>query len=59
MHLHSIHGTMGNFKAEWDALFIKTLTSFTNEGVKLDGVSVTINGDEMYLGCFKLSSGTR
>ena len=50
---------MGNFKTEWDALFIETLTTFANEGVKLERVSVTINGDNKYIGRVKLSSSTR
>lgn len=50
---------MCNLKPERYALFIETLTMHANDGVKLDGIIVTLNRDDIYLGSIKLSSSTK
>ena len=50
---------MGNFKVEWNAVFIECMTALATSGKNSDNVPVTIRGDDIFLGDRKLNSGTR
>ena len=49
---------MGNFKVEQDALFLDSMKTLATPSTKLDGASITIHGDAIFLGDHKLNSGT-
>ena len=50
---------MGNFKVEWDVLFIECMTALATSSKNLDDVPVRIRGDDIFLDDHKLNSDTR
>jgi len=50
---------MGNFKKEWDALFLEILEDYADTGKLLDGKSVRIVNGDIYIGITKIYSGTK
>ena len=50
---------MGQFKKEWDDLFIEEMTSYANSGKILYGNKVVVINGDIYLGTTKLCYGTR
>ena len=50
---------MGNFREEWDALFIEAMSSLAQSEERLDGELVTMCEDKIFVGADKLASSKR
>ena len=50
---------MGQFKKEWDELFIEEMTSYETSGEILDGRKVVVINEDIFLGTTKVYCGTK